>query len=304
MKEFVDLTIKSQEKVTELAEANKARLKEFARQRGLLEGVPDELFEQCVLAWEKGANLVELGHLLSLPFHLKKMRDDGVTDLVLTPASSIPYGFILKGIDEKLYPDLKRLGFIICSAKVTGEEAEHQAEKIRNYFANKKDYVVGVFDEVLSSRPESGHWNERSQAMKVQKILEDVLGQKVRGKYGTDTVYPRINANGELGFSHSQHGEEGKTLQPINIFSKVHGKNGVGYVQEGKYVDGHTQIEVTEKELNQGYVRIKHGTQGMLDIDLCYKLANIVAANYSANPNSDWDPLTSKKWWQYEEEKF
>ena len=286
MEKIPDSKIEGDESI----EIQKQRIREYVFEKCLVTGVPSDFLEECL--GEDGfgdIGLENLGYLLSLPYHLKKMRDDGITHLVISATSSIPYGFILKGLDIEIYPEQDHLHFSIYSTKATAEAQQRQIEKIQDFLKAERSPIIGVFDECASSF-EGSQYNKRRTVSEIQTDIEKILSITVKGRYGTDTVYP-IYYKGKIRLECSQHGDEGKVLNNLNVFSALD-KDGRGNILTDN---------ITTFELERGYKRVQSGAEGIANIDTCYRLADIARVNYLANPNSEWNPFVvenRKRFWK------
>jgi hypothetical protein len=275
----------------EIKELEKKRTRDFIKSNpDMFYGVPNEIINSIIES--EYFSFRDLGYLLSLPYHLKKIRDDRVTHIVASATSSIPYCNLLKKLDELLYPDKEKIKFLICSVKVSGKGKEEQDNKFIEYFSNQKDVRVGAFDECASSDIHAKH-NKRHTVTAVKNYLEKLLSIKVTGRYGVDTVFPSAGPGHQFTAGTSSYGDEGsgncltfmsdliendKTTEkgkPLNIFGTV-------YDNKWNIIDP------------AGYRRKAKGKEGLRRIEKLERLAGIAYENFSHNPDSIWNPFNFK----------
>lgn len=276
----------------------RARFIDFINQnRNLVAGVPDSLLLESLNTDKEGWDMRQLGFLLSLPYHLKKMRDDGITHLLLSATSSIPYGFILKKLDRLIYPDQEPIKFLIYSThiKAKGKGKIWQNNKFKKYFEGKPNAIIGVFDECASSYEKSA-FNKRNTVTNMQTGIERLLQVKVRGRYGTDTIYLAMR-NSELLIKSSEYGDEGKgqglfSREEYNEEQKLKSRQRNIFTSNPWDLEakGHTNSKIPDK----GYARIEKGSSGLDFVKRLRDLAEIAYTNYSSNPNSIWDPFDER----------
>jgi hypothetical protein len=264
----------------------------------LFKGIPRQVILNSAEVERGHWSLEPLSHLLALPFHLKKMREDGITDLVISASSSVPYGFMLKEIDRLMFPDEKPINFYIYSTKVDEDGEKFQNNKFINLFKHKKDAIIGVFDECASSN-ENSDYNKRTTVTKIQKGLETIISNPVRGRYGTDSVFPTLSVNG-LQIHGSRNGDEGKGwgLYKFPTHDDAYDEHGRPLESDGNiyrtWPKYHSHEDGYKKEIKKtykrGYYRVASGRAGLDKIERLRGLARAAFINYSSNPHSIWDP--------------
>lgn len=289
-----------------MGELMRGRFKQFAEgNKKIFSGVPSDLIETTLKVNSLGWSLEQLGHLLSLPYHVKKIKEDGITHLLLSAAASVPYGFILKELYRFMYPDEKQVEFLIYSTKVTKEGKEQQDKKFTEYFSKQPDAVIGTFDECAVSYEES-YTNKRGTAAKIQEEIESLLNVVVKGRYGTETIFPEYRPENfkkdrmeTLILKPSLRGDEGKgagLFKGKTDWGRFRGKYGE---ISGDHGNIFTSKSVVADRFNapigsKGYARIKKGREGIDFINKLRGLAKIAFDNFTENPDSIWNPFEKR----------
>ena len=98
--------------------------------------------------------------LKSISNSLDRLVEDGITDLVVTMASAVPYGLVMRHLARIRYPRRPSINFLIYDPSLHPQSKrphdftqlpsllyEKQQRRINRYFKNRPTFKVGVFDE-------------------------------------------------------------------------------------------------------------------------------------------------------------
>ena len=98
--------------------------------------------------------------LFSISNTLTQLVDDGITDLVVTMASAVPYALVMRHLAQKQFQKRHPINFLIYDPSLhpqsnrphqfTGKQNElydKQLRRFQRYFRDRKNCQVGVFDE-------------------------------------------------------------------------------------------------------------------------------------------------------------
>ncbi len=297
------------------------RLIGFLEDSNSLDKVPVNTLENIFGSENVEWGVRELSHILSLPHHLRKMREDGLTHVVFSATSSVPYVFALKELDKLMFPGQERIKFLMYDThndngrkNFRGFLSDNPAsetsdiKRLEDYFKKQAEVRIGVFDECASSF--GGRFNKRNTVSNIQNKLTTILPEEsIVGRYGTESSYPGINKDNQLAMYHTEHGDEGKgdiMTGEKNIFFREEGivrwvigsGNPVvsSKVNDGAFQKGAKSFEGDECEMVpfRGDVWRYRGKKGLRKIEAYKRMARVAHENYLSNPNGVWNPDINK----------
>lgn len=264
----------------------------------LFYGVPEQALDSLSQPHSYGPlsygklGMKEISTLLALPYHLQKMREDRVTDIVASATSSVPYCILLKELDVLLHPEEQQIKYVLLSTKAKGEGLEQQNAKLLNYFRNRSDARIGAFDECASSNEHSGY-NTRPTVSIVADIIEELAQTQVVGRYGVDAMFPTFVSGKEVSLDTRGYGDESKGVglfAMINLLSETPLEDKVRL----KLFDSLERWEIQKMIDTIGYERKEHGQQGLEIIKKLKMLADIAYRNFTHNSDAIWNPFNNK----------